>query len=652
MMRLAVFLLTALSLQPAHADTELPVDAGAIAVGDLFKVASFRDAVLSPDGKYVALIEETDIQHQTITLIDLTKETSTDIVGSADQKERFTDLMWVSNDTVAYYDHIGSDATRLIAAHWSGFKGDQPLMTLTIWPGDVWIVDRLIHDGENVLLGRRSGACLCIYNADINSGDQTLTKAMQVAQLDPATDDVVTDRTGKVVATSRADKDGIRHFFVLDPKGRENWRDFKTISDRKVAFTLEMAAPDGHDFYVLSNQGRDTVGYFEDDPDTDKFVRTVYANETADVVGFSYDPETDAFIYLKWLDGTEPQYEVLDPRAKVQAQALQEAFPGQRAVPTAISADGREMLVFVYSDVNPGAYYAFDIAKRQAELLGAQQPWLPPSLMAPVRSGSLKTSDGFTVNYLVTVPKAGHGPFPMVVIPHGGPIGIFDSNGFDPETQLLVSRGYAVLKVNYRGSGGSGARFETAGNHQWGRKIEDDIEQVVHAVIHTSPVDPDRVCIYGASYGGYSALMSMIRDPALFKCAASYAGVTDLPLLYDTTDVQFDKQVRDEMADIIGDPTTDAAKLRAISPVYLADKIKRPVLLAQGGEDTRVDMEQAYRLKLVMETLKKPVEFKFFPYEIHGFRYSEDATDFYLRLLDFLGRYIASNRPVMPPPAP
>jgi dipeptidyl aminopeptidase/acylaminoacyl peptidase len=659
MMR-AVMLFVGLSLMSAPYATTLSsvTDAGALSVKDFFKPAVFYDATLSPDGKRVLVVNHPDSEHQYITLIDLEKETSTDIVSSVDDSEVFSDLEWVSPDTAIFYDKIGKLGQRkLVAARILGDDHGHPKVKITIWPSDYWVLSPM-HDGnDDVMLAENQGdgGCICVYRADIDSDPEKLDKKYQLLySLDPKTDTMLTDKHDKIVAIETIDKKQVRHYLraVDDESGRLLWKEFKKIDDANITFAPAFVAPDGHDYYVFSNLGHDTIGYYEYDPDTDKFVRTIYSNSQGDITYWHSDEFTDTLTYVTWFLGTDPHYVVLDARAKSFMPALRNAFPGQQVVPWVLSTDGKEVLVYVYSDVNPGAYYAFNLPKRQAQLLGYVRPWLKPEFMSPVKSVHLKTHDGFTISYLITIPKAGHKPFPMVVIPHGGPIGVFNVNAFDSETQLLVSRGYAVLKVNYRGSGGSGKAFEKAGDHQWGRKIEDDIEEAVHDVMRTEPVDPDRICIFGASYGGYSALMSVIRDPALYKCAASYAGVTDLPLLYDTTQVQFDKKVQDAMADIIGDPTTDAQKLRAVSPVYQAAKIRRPIFIAQGGQDTRVDVEQAYRLKLVMDTLNEPLDFKFYPDEIHGFNDSDDEVDFYLRLLDFLNRNIASNRPVAPPPTP
>lgn len=628
--------------------------AAKLKVSDFFHQSVLRSAVLSPSGRYVIDLDITDDGRQRVTLIDLDAQTSADIIEADETNEYFTNIQLASDDTLIMYVNFGNDARQLIVSKWTTSKDGKPQVKNTIWPSGYWVLDRLVHDGAHQLIAHDEGsgrnACTCIYLTDGTAGPDALKKLKPIYSVDQGPIWIVTDRDGHLrLKETRDDKD-VRHYFlyVSDAAGQMVWKEFKQIADEKQVFTPEAFAPDGNDFYVLSNIGRSTIGYFEYDPATDKFVRTLYANDDADVYDTHYDAWSANLSYLTWYKGTDVHYEVLDPRAQHYIGALHEAFPGRQVVPWGIAADGHDVLVYTYSDQDPGTYYAFDSRTNKAELLGAEDPWLNPKEMSPTAAGSIKTKDGFSLNYLLVLPKEGKKPYPLVVIPHGGPIGVFNVNGFDPEAQLLASRGYAVLKVNYRGSGGNGKGFEEAGKKQWGRKIEDDIEQAVQVALKDQPLDANRICIYGGSYGGYSALMSVIRNPGLYKCAASFAGVTDLPLLYDTTDVQFDKEVRDDMADIIGDPTTDAQQLHAVSPVYLADKLQRPVLIGQGGMDMRVDEEQAYRMKLVMDTLGKPNVAVFYPDDAHGFSWLDDEADFDTRLLSFLDQNIGDRRGVAP----
>lgn len=617
-------------------------------ISDYFKDSVLRDATLSPSGRYVLVTDYPSSALPYVMLIDLKAQISAPVVKAGLSQEYFSGIGWISDDTAVLYDHIGSGFKRLIVMKWSGMIAGQPQVKLTTWPADFWIPNVLIYEGDEMLIARKTSwndhECTCVYRVDTNLGPAQLHDLKPLYVLDPDTTSILTDKTGKPVVIETVDDKHVRHYLRDTSAAGQTakWEQFKQLTDKDQVFDTILVAPDGHDLIVLSNIGRDTVACFTFDPGTGKFLSTLYANDHYDVVAYHDDAWTDKLTYLTWYMGTSPNYQIMDSRAGLYMAALHKAFPSQQVVPWNISEDGKTILVYVYSDTNAGAYYALNIATHQAELLGVKRPWLDPALMSSVTSGSIRTSDGFDIAYLLALPKSGQAPYPMVVIPHGGPIGVFNVDSFDNELQLLTSRGYAVLKINYRGSGGSGTKFQNAGKHQFGLKIEDDIRQVVQVTLKSAPVDKNRICIFGASYGGYSALMSVIRDPALYKCAASYAGVTDLPLLYDTTNVEFDQEVRDAMADIIGDPTTDSAKLRAVSPVYLAAKIERPVFLAQGGQDTRVDEEQAYRLKLVMDALHKPLEFQVYPDEIHGFEDQKDEVDFYTRLLKFLDQNIGT----------
>jgi dipeptidyl aminopeptidase/acylaminoacyl peptidase len=186
---------------------------------------------------------------------------------------------------------------------------------------------------------------------------------------------------------------------------------------------------------------------------------------------------------------------------------------------------------------------------------------------------------------------------PLVVMPHGGPLGMSDTREFDPVVQSLTTGGYAVLQVNYRGSGG---RFE-AGQRAWGREIEDDLEAALDRVVAMKSVDPDRICIFGGSYGGYSALISITRCPQRYRCAIAAAPPTDLLLMFQSSDFASTEEGRREFAEIVGDPDRDRAHLIEISPAYRAQDMDVPILLIHGDRDTRVDIEHSYRMKAMLE---------------------------------------------------
>jgi dipeptidyl aminopeptidase/acylaminoacyl peptidase len=223
----------------------------------------------------------------------------------------------------------------------------------------------------------------------------------------------------------------------------------------------------------------------------------------------------------------------------------------------------------------------------------------------------------------------------MVVNPHGGPMGIADVWGFDRDVQLMASRGYAVMRVNFRGSGNHGRQFERAGYRQWGGLMQDDLTDATRWAITQGIADPGRICIYGASYGGYAALMGAVKEPDLYRCAAGHVGVYDLNMMYGQGDIASSRMGRRFLVDILGREGLDAA-----SPALQAERIRIPVLLTAGDDDERAPEQHTERMRDALQRLGKPVETKIYEGEGHGFTLLDNAIDFQKRLLDFLGRHL------------
>ena len=224
---------------------------------------------------------------------------------------------------------------------------------------------------------------------------------------------------------------------------------------------------------------------------------------------------------------------------------------------------------------------------------------------------------------------------PMVLLPHGGPYGIFDTWGFDEDVQILARAGYAVLQVNYRGSGNYGRAFKAAGAGEWGRKMQDDLTDATRWAIAQKIADPAKICLYGASYGGYAALMGAAREPELYRCAAGYVGVYDMVRMHKY-DASLSRSLRNWTLDWIG----EREDMAAISPTLLADRIKAPVFLAAGGKDQRAPIEHSERMEKALKTASVPVEALYYPNEGHGFYTEEHRREFYTRLLAFLARHL------------
>jgi dipeptidyl aminopeptidase/acylaminoacyl peptidase len=316
---------------------------------------------------------------------------------------------------------------------------------------------------------------------------------------------------------------------------------------------------------------------------------------------------------------------------------LLKAFPGQMVDILDHSRDGNTLLFYAWSDRNPGAYYLLHRQNNQVQLVNELMPWIKPDSMSSTRPIEFRGADGLKLFGFFTAPNGRTGPLPMIVMPHGGPHGVYDAWGYDADAQFLASRGYGVLQVNFRGSGGRGDKFERLGYRQWGGKMMDDIADGVRWAIDSKLADPARICTYGASFGGYAAMMSPIRNPGMYKCAIGYVGVYDLQVMHSEGDINDTRIGRSYLDRVIG---TDPVELAANSPAKNVQKIQIPVLLVQGTLDRRVPMDQFNALKKALEKSGVPVQTMVVKGEGHGFYDPANRAELYRTMETFLDKHI------------
>ena len=319
-------------------------------------------------------------------------------------------------------------------------------------------------------------------------------------------------------------------------------------------------------------------------------------------------------------------------------QVLLSKFPNEFVSFSSFSEDGTILIFEVSSDREPGTYYLFDMKARKIGKLFSENASIDPEKMGSRVPMHFTASDGTPLEAILTVPRgATMSNLPMVLMPHGGPFDIQDTWFFDTDAQFLASRGYLVLQVNYRGSGGRGPGFVDAGYGKWGTLIQQDLIDGVKWAEAQHYGDPKRVCVYGGSFGGYSAMMSVIRAPGLFKCAIGEAGIYDLSMMYDKGDIKDRKAGRNYLEQAIG---KDPSELAANSPDKLADKIDVPVLLIHGEADERAPFAQAKAMRAALEAAHKPYEWLTKPKEGHGFYKEENLVDMYNHVQSFLEKNI------------
>jgi dipeptidyl aminopeptidase/acylaminoacyl peptidase len=405
--------------------------------------------------------------------------------------------------------------------------------------------------------------------------------------------------------------------------------------DDRIAF-LQVEKAEGPDAIValdLATRERKTV-LQDDDVDPGEII---YRNGTRIPEGAYF---MDGKLRAAFLDEGSAQ-------AKLH-RSLEAAFPDQSVVITSQTSDGRLALVKVSSDRNPGDFYLFDTVAKKASYLLARRDWIDPEAQGLVQPVQLQARDGMALHGYLAVPHGSSGKgLPLVVMPHGGPYGIRDEWAFDEQVQVLAAAGYAVLQVNYRGSSGYGRAFQAAGAREWGRKMQDDVTDATRWAAAQGIADGNRVCICGASYGGYAALMGVAKEAGLYRCAVGYVGIYDLPKM-QADDARESRRFGNWSAEWVG----DRESLGTVSPNRLAERINVPVLLVAGGEDKVAPIEHSRLMERALREAGKPVETFYLDTEGHGFYKEEHRREFYARLLAFLSRYLGGEVAAAAPPVP
>lgn len=501
-----------------------------------------------------------------------------------------------------------------------------------------FLIDDLPGDDQHVLISVQPfvrDAFTRVEKMDVYSGRRTPVTRAPVARAS-----FTTDNRGQVRFATGAGKDNVSKLF------------HRADSDAEWVLINDEGTTDREEFPVgFASDNRTAYLRSENAQGTDSII--AYDTGSGERKPLLRDERFDPNYMLGSLDGTNVAIGALymggKPRSaffdenSVDARLhrkLEKAFPGQTVWISSATADGQLAIVEVSSPSNPGDFYLFDQKTQDAAHLLSRRQWLDPDLMASVRPIELKARDGLALNGFLTIPAGSNGQgLPMVVMPHGGPFGIFDAASFDDDAQLLAKAGYAVLQVNYRGSGNHGRAFLHAGARQWGGTMQDDVTDATKWAVEQKFADPSRICIYGASYGAYAALMGVAKEPGLFRCAAGYVGVYDLELRHG----QLGRSGGSSQT-FADEWMGDRKALGAISPTSLAGNIKVPVFLAAGGEDTVTPIAQTRRMEAALRKASVPVETMYALTEGHGFYTDANRKEFYTRLLAFLSTHLGGSK--------
>lgn len=621
---------------------------------DLFlKQDSFGEIKLSPTGEYYAAT--VPLEDRTVLAILRRSDNKPTAKVGGRAESVVADFEWVSDTrvVVSMAETYGRADTpsltgELYAVNADGTQADaltgpdisDPANTIVVGgeQSAAYLIDPLRNDDRHVLVSVMSydvEPSTRVESLDVYNGKRTRVASAPVRR---AT--FTTDGSGAVRFANGAGRDNARKLYHR-PNDDAPW---VLVNDEAVSHVAEWPmgfSADGRIAYlqVERTQGPDVIVAWDTvSNQRTELLRDARVDPYRVLHGITDDVPVGA---LYMYDGVRSRF--FDEQGAVarRYRSLERAFPGQVVRITSATKDGRLLLVQVWSDRNPGDFYLFDTQTRAADLVFSRRRWFDVATVSPTRSVEVVARDGLRLHGYLTQPRDAKGPTPLVVMPHGGPYGIHDEWSFDDEAVMLSQAGYSVLRLNFRGSGNYGRAFMHAGELEWGRKMQDDLTDATKWAVEQGIADADRICLYGASYGGYAALMGAAREPSLYRCAAGYVGVYDMDEFHED-DSDYSRSREKWVLDWLG----EAGSMREISPVALASSIKVPVFLAAGGKDRRVPIEHSKRMEKALKKAGTPVEALYFGTEGHGFYTEPHRREYYTRLLAFLSRHLGGSAAV------
>jgi dipeptidyl aminopeptidase/acylaminoacyl peptidase len=619
-----------------------PIPAAAFA-----RIPLMSQPQLSPDGKSLATLMGIEGK-QVIALVNLFDLNDKPVYRVIPDGTQAAWIRWVGNDNIvvglyALLPVEGGDRwhiSRLLAINRPTGK-----ITKILW--DVYgqnAADVLWYasDGSpNILVAAQNSIYEgeefwpTIFRVNVQTG-----KKDRIIKGRPGVMDWFADAAGNVRAGVSFEERSRKFKLLYRDPGNGAFKPIDTADTRKQEELLSpfMFLPGtSHALAIRADdQGRSAI--FEIDLLTQKDIRTVYSapgGGQVDRVILSADGST---LLGAGYSGDSEGIAWFDPVLDETHAAIEKAVPGRRAQIVSITADRKRLLVLIDRPNNPGAYYYYNIDVGRLQPIATVNEGLGVKPLAPVKLVQYKARDGLQIEAVLTLPPGRPAKnLPIVIMPHGGPWG-HDTLDYDYWAQFVASRGYAVLQPNFRGSTGYGTEFERKGEGQMGLAMQDDVSDGLAWAVKQGLADPKRACIVGGSYGGYAAMWGVAKDPDLYRCAISIAGVANLRReVNDFGDMLLGRKYRDDWQRL----TPDFA---AVSPINAVERIKAPLLLIHGKKDITVDVVQSTSMAAKMRSAGKPVELVVLPEADHSFTREADR----LTLLTTIEAFLIKHNPPDP----
>ena len=608
-------------------------------VADYFAKPASSSFQLSPEGTYMSYREKDENLKNHVYVKNIKTNEVKRVITEGEELVR--GYGWANDNRLIYImDKGGNEDYHLFAVNVDGSNEKE----LTPYEGvKVEILALLKEDKDHMIISmnKNNAQVFDPYKINIISGE--IEQLYENTDLANPIMGYEFDKDGNLRSFVRL-KDGINSeiYYAVNPGDYQLMKTTKW-DDTFTILSFDYATDYAHDAYVLSNLDSDKSEIYRYDLAKDQVIEKLFAHENYDVSGASISRnrnwELDYFSY----EGEKYQIIPVSDYYKKLHKRLQSEFPDYDFYLSDKTDDESQYLIYVTSDKLYGRYYSYDVAKDEIKLLFDLMPQLKEEDMAEMRPIVFTSRDGVQIHGYITLPKqALEGrKVPVIVNPHGGPQGIRDSWGFNPEAQLFASRGYATLHVNFRISGGYGKEFFRSGFKQIGRKAMDDVEDGLKYVIEQGWVDENKAAIYGGSHGGYAVLRGLTKTPELYACGVDYVGVSNLFTFMETIPPYWAPYLPILKA-IWYDPEVPEEKkiMEEVSPVFHIDKIEKPLFVVQGANDPRVNIDESDQIVEALRNKGMDVPYLVKYDEGHGFAKEENRMDLYEAMMGFLAMHL------------
>jgi dipeptidyl aminopeptidase/acylaminoacyl peptidase len=639
----------------------LPVSADILPSNDIFSNANYQSLSISPNGEYTASKLEIDGRRKIIAFKSSTLNALEifDIPINSG-KNYIYQYGWIDNNTL-YVNYVTNKYTRPLRIIKFKFKDED----FDIETFDFKITGKVIHSmpsiENNILfsIANSDSDGYNLYQLNVNSLENR-TKKEQKKYL-RSKDRLNVDFSNAVafwidsnykLNMVKEETETETSYYVKNNNG-DSWTKFYTQLKKETEevdnedinkIFKPVGVIDDNNIIVISNENRDKAAVVSYNTSTKTYGKVYYESSYYDITSAKWNDEEKELKYVFYVEKGANKVKYLDDTKNNQHAFLKDKLKSEGVYIVDSSLDEKSKIIYTSDSGNAGKYYLYNSDSKKIRFLQDSYPSLYDFEFSKGQYINTKNKNGHLLEGFLYSPTTDkNDKHPLIVMPHGGPIGVQDLNEFDKEVQFLVNRGYAVLKINFRGSSGYGKQFKNSGRGEFGKGIEEDINMIVEKAVAKPFIDQSRLCIYGQSYGGYSALISSIINPKKYKCAVSAFGITDLPLTFASSNIHKIDAFQNAIKRVIGDIDKDYTSLVENSPLYQAEKLNIPVLLFAGKRDETAIFDHSNRLKFMLEHYNKDVQL--ITYQSgHGHPYWYGDRHQYLTLIDFFDEHLGIKR--------